>query len=108
MAGAIVRSWRGVTAHGDVESYLGHLRRDTIPHLEGLPGFRGMQILRRDVDDGVEFLVQTTWQSLDHIHAFAGADLATAVVPPAAQAVLLRFDAHVEHFEVAQESRREA
>ena len=34
--------------------------------------------------------------------AFAGDDLDVAVVPPAAQAVLTRYDQRVEHFEVAQ------
>lgn len=108
MAAAIVRSWRGVTTRANVAPYLEHLRRDTIPQLETLRGYRGMQILRRDVEDGVEFLVQTTWQSFECIRAFAGDDLAVAVVPPPAQAVLSRFDPHVEHYEVVEEARRQA
>ena len=36
------------------------------------------------------------------VRAFAGDDLEVAVVPPAAQAVLNRYDQHVEHFEVVR------
>ena len=101
MAAQIVRSWAGVTTRGNAEPYLSHLRAETVPHLQALPGFVGMQILQREVDEGFEFRVQTTWQSMAAIHAFAGPDLQVAVVPPAAQNVLLRFDVHVEHYEVA-------
>ena len=102
MAAQIVRSWVGVTTAANAAPYLEFLRAETIPHLRGLPGFVGMQILRRAIDEGVEFCVQTTWHSMAAIHAFAGDDLEVAVVPAPAQAVLLRFDAHVVHYEVAE------
>lgn len=100
MATHIVRSWTGVTAKTDVSSYLAHLRDETIPQLRALPGFLGLQVLQRSTADEEEFRVQTTWQSRASIHAFAGDDLEIAVVPPAAQAILKRFDDQVEHFEV--------
>lgn len=102
MAPQVVRSWVGVTTRGDAAPYLLHLRAATVPHLQALPGFVGVQILQRAIDEGFEFRVQTTWHSMASIHAFAGDDLEVAVVPPAAQAVLLRFDAHVVHYEVAE------
>ena len=102
MAPQVVRSWVGVTTRGDAAPYLLHLRAETVPHLQALPGFVGVQILQRAIDEGFEFRVQTTWHSMASIHAFAGDDLKVAVVPPAAQAVLLRFDAHVVHYEVAE------
>ena len=102
MAPQVVRSWVGVTTRGDAAPYLLHLRAATVPHLQALPGFVGVQILQRAIDEGFEFRVQTTWHSMASIHAFAGDDLEVAVVPPAARAVLLRFDAHVMHYEVAE------
>jgi heme-degrading monooxygenase HmoA len=102
MAPQVVRSWVGVTARGDAAPYLLHLRAATVPHLRTLPGFVGVQILQRAIDEGFEFRIQTTWHSMASIHAFAGDDLEVAVVPPAARAVLLRFDAHVVHYEVAE------
>lgn len=102
MAREVVRSWVGVTTREHAARYLSHFREQTVPHLQALPGFVGMQILQRTIDEGFEFRVQTTWQSLAAIHAFAGDDLEIAVVPPAARAVLLRFDAHVVHAEVVE------
>ncbi|MFT4516181.1 MAG: heme-degrading monooxygenase HmoA [Planctomycetota bacterium] len=102
MAPQVVRSWVGVTTRGNAAPYLSYLRAETVPHLQALPGFVGVQILQRAIDDGLEFRVQTTWQSMVSIHAFAGDDLEVAVVPLAAQAVLLRFDAEVVHYEVTE------
>lgn len=100
MAAQIVRSWVGFTTKEHVAAYLAHLREDTIPHLQALPGFEGVQVLQRTTAGGEQFRVQTTWQSMDSIRAFAGDDLEVAVVPPAAAALLQQFDAHVEHYEV--------
>jgi hypothetical protein len=38
------------------------------------------------------------FDSIDHVRAFAGEDYETAYVPPAAQAVLARFDAKSAHY----------
>ena len=100
MALRIVRSWVGVTSREHVAAYLAHLREDTIPHLQSLPGFQGVQVLQRRTEGGEQFRVQTTWRSMESIRAFAGDDLEVAVVPPAAQALLKHFDSHVEHYEV--------
>jgi hypothetical protein len=45
--------------------------------------------VRRELDDKVEFLVLTRWQSLAAIRAFAGADIEKAVVEPNAVAALM-------------------
>jgi len=101
MSASIVRTWSGVAAAADAEAYLTHLQRDTIPSLRRLDGFEGIRVLRRAVEDRVEFVVMTTWSSLDAIRAFAGDELAVAVVPAAAQSLLLSFDPEVEHYETA-------
>ena len=102
MGGEVVRTWSGVTALDDAEPYLRHLREDTLPHLQSLSGFCGVEVLRRALgQDEVEFVVQTRWSDLEAIHAFAGDALHVAVVPAAARARLRRFDERVEHYEVA-------
>ena len=45
----------------------------------------------------MRFVVQTRWADMESVRAFAGEDLDVAVVPPAAQAVLTRYDQRVEH-----------
>jgi len=42
------------------------------------------------------------FESLDAVRAFAGSDHEVAVVPPAARALLERFDARAAHYEVRQ------
>jgi len=102
MGTQIVRTWAGVTTTVNAEAYLEHLRAETLPHLRDLDGFVGAEVLRRDLDHGeVRFVVQTRWQSMQAIRAFAGDTLDVAVVPPAAQAVLRRYDDGVEHYTVA-------
>jgi len=102
MSVEVVRSWSGETSAGDEAAYLEHLERDTLPKLRELAGFLGWHVLRRRAaDGGVCFVVQTRWVDHASIQAFAGDDLDVAVVPPAAQALLRRYDPHVAHFEVA-------
>lgn len=96
----VVRSWSGVTTKANAAAYLAHLRDETIPHLRSLSGFVAVEVLQRSAGDGEHFRVHTTWVSMDSIRAFAGDDLEVAVVPPAAQAVLERYDPGVEHYEV--------
>ncbi len=98
--GVVLRQWRGVVKPGLADQYLRHLRAETLPSLARLHGFIDAAILRREVDDGTEFQVTTVWRSLHDIEAFAGADVTAAVVPPAAQALMVRFDDRAAHYEV--------
>jgi hypothetical protein len=44
--------------------------------------------------------VTTYWQSLDAIEAFAGDDVTHAVVPPSAQALMVRYDERSVHYDL--------
>jgi len=96
----IARHWKGVTTAANAEAYIAHLQGVTFRGLSPLVGFEGASIQRRDVADGVEFLIVTMWRSLEAIEMFAGADIEAAVVPPAARALLIRFDDRVTHYEI--------
>jgi hypothetical protein len=47
----------------------------------------------------VEFVTLLWFDSLDGVRGLAGDDCETAYVPPAARAVLARFDARSHHYE---------
>jgi heme-degrading monooxygenase HmoA len=79
-----------------------HLRRDTFPALQAIPGFVDASILRRTVAGGVEFLIVTRWASLAAIEAFAGSDPERAVVPPHVVAMMIEYDERAKHFEVLE------
>jgi hypothetical protein len=97
----IVRLWRGQATTANADAYLRHVTETVFPSLTGLAGHRGAYLLRREVDDRVEFLAVTLWEYLEAIQAFAGHDIGTAVVEPQARAVLADADDFVNHFEVA-------
>jgi heme-degrading monooxygenase HmoA len=98
----IARQWNGVVKPGLANEYLRHLHDETLPELNRLAGFATATIMRREVEDGTEFQVTTYWHSLDAIKAFAGDDIARAVVPPAAQALMVRHDDRAVHYEIVQ------
>lgn len=97
----IVRSWSARTTRAHLPAYVAHVRRQVLPELRAIEGFRGASVLQREADGAVEVVVQTRWDSLDAIRRFAGADAERAVVEDAAAAVLTAFDSRVKHYEVA-------
>ena len=69
-----------------------------------IPGFRGIQLLRRDRGEEVEFVTIMRFDSLDAVRSFAGEDFEAAVVPPRARALLSHFDERSQHYEVREEA----
>lgn len=98
----IARVWRCMAETDEnVAAYIDHFNHAVLPELRQLDGYNGAYILRRELDDGIEVKVMTLWVSKDAIRAFAGENLETAVVEPAARAVLREFDTVVTHYEIA-------
>jgi heme-degrading monooxygenase HmoA len=96
----ISRQWRGLARPECAEQYVTHLRSETFPHLQAIPGFVAASILRRELDHGTEFLVVTQWRSMDAIRQFAGSDPDVAVVPDAVRQMMLEYDRVVRHYAV--------
>jgi heme-degrading monooxygenase HmoA len=99
-AGEISRVWHGWTSRENAGAYETLLEAEVLPGIhDRIEGFRGVYLLHRDVDAGVEFATITRWSSLEAIRAFAGDDYEAAVVPPEARALLDRFDERSSHYE---------
>jgi hypothetical protein len=99
----ISRHWKGTAKLGQAENYINHLKTDTFPELAKIDGFLRAEILKRTTDEGTEFLIVTVWESMDAIGCFAGPTPDVAVVPPQAQAMMISYDEHVVHYEVAED-----
>jgi heme-degrading monooxygenase HmoA len=84
------------------QNYISHLRSETFPALQRIPGFVDASILSRQLPDGIEFLVVTWWRSLEAIARFAGSDPEVAVVPDSVAKMMVEFDRRVRHFEVIE------
>ena len=100
----ISRIWHGYTRPGDADTYDALLREEVITGIEqrAIAGFREIQVFRRDLGDEVEFITVMWFDSWDAVRAFAGDDPEASVVPPAARAVLARFDDRSQHYEVRE------
>jgi heme-degrading monooxygenase HmoA len=68
-----------------------------------LRGFKGIQLLRREVGAEVEFVTIMLFDSLDAVRDFAGENYEVAVVPEKARAVLSNFDKRSQHYEIRAE-----
>jgi heme-degrading monooxygenase HmoA len=99
----IGRLWHGWTSRENADAYEQLLRREILPGIDRIEGYRGAYILRRDADGAVEFATLTLWDSMEAIRAFAGEDVERAVVLPEARELLDHFDERSAHFEVRAE-----
>jgi len=101
----ISRIWHGWTTPDNADTYEALLKEEIFVGIENrqISGFKGIQLLRRDVGDEVEFVTIMTFDSLDAICEFAGEDYEVAFVPEKARAVLSRFDERSQHYEIRVE-----
>jgi antibiotic biosynthesis monooxygenase (ABM) superfamily enzyme len=97
----IFRIWHGWTTHANAEAYQRIVQEEVFAMIEarGIEGYRGIDLLRRDVSDEVEFTTIMRFDSLADVKSLTGADYERAFVPPQARAVLKRFDERAQHYE---------
>ncbi len=95
----ISRIWHGWTTRENADAYEALLRAEILPGITKIEGFRGVHLLRRDVEDEVEFVTICWFDTWEAVRAFAGEDYEVAVVPPEARRLLARFDPRSQHYE---------
>ena len=100
----ICRIWHGWTSRANADSYEQLLRSEIFHGIadRAIPGYHGIELLRRSTGDLEEFVTMMWFDSVDAVRAFAGLDYEVAVVPPAARTLLDHFDARSAHYEVRQ------
>ncbi len=100
----ISRVWHGWTNRDNADAYEELLRTEIFSNItkQGIQGFHGIHLLRKDVDDGVEFVTIMWFDLLDAVRAFAGEEYEVAVVPPEARQLLTRFDNLSAHYQVIE------
>jgi len=106
----ISRIWHGWTTPQKADKYETLLKEEIFVGIQDrhIRGFKGIQLLRREVNDEVEFVTIMTFESLDAVREFAGEDYEVAVVPEEARKLLLRFDECSQHYEIIVERTGEA
>jgi len=103
----ISRIWHGWTTPANADAYEALLKSEIFTSIDDrhIAGYRGIHLLRRNHGKEVEFVTIMWFDSIDAVRAFAGEDYEVAVVPPKARALLSRFDARSQHYEVRAESK---
>ena len=98
----ISRIWHGWTSLPNADAYEQLLREEVFKGIKGrrILGFVDIQMLRRPLETEVEFITIMRFESIAAIKVFAGEDYEACVVPPAARALLSRFDQRSQHYEI--------
>ncbi len=101
----ISRIWHGWTTPANADAYESLLKSEIFLGIKNLriPGYRGIQLFRRNINDEAEFVTIMWFDGMDAVRAFAGEDYEAAVVPPKARKLLTRFDPRSQHYEVRAE-----
>jgi|SRR5919197_3244404 heme-degrading monooxygenase HmoA len=96
----IARVWHGWTTPDNAAAYEDLLGTTILPGIDGIRGFRGAELFRRDLEDEVEFMTVTRFDSLDAVREFAGEDYELAVISDEAHRLLSRFDERVALYQL--------
>ncbi|HEX7767034.1 MAG TPA: hypothetical protein VF443_09990 [Nitrospira sp.] len=101
----ICRIWHGWTSEDHADSYERLLRDEIVVGIlrRKIPGFRTIDILRRSVPEGTEFVTMMRFDSIEAVGNFAGPDYDMAVVPPEARQLLKHFDSRSAHYAVVKQ-----
>ncbi len=93
----VKRIWHGWTTHENATAYQRLLMTEIFPSIEAkkIEGYLGIELMRRDLEDEVEFVTMMTFESLESVRGLhgEGEDFGKCYVPEAAREVLKRSDA---------------
>jgi hypothetical protein len=97
----ILRLWRGWTSPENAERYEELIAATIFPGIlaRNVAGLEQIELFRSATEGEVEFMTLMRFKSWKAVKAFAGRDWEASVVPPAARAVLARFDEKAAHYE---------
>lgn len=95
----VAREWRGRVALARNEEYYRYLL-DGVLKIRSVPGSLGVQVMRRNEADAVEYKVISYWESREAIKAFAGEDIEKPRHLPRDKEFLLELPTRVLHYDV--------
>ena len=102
----IVRMWHGRVPRDKAEAYRDFLVRRAVPDYESVKGNLGVEILMRENDGVVDFLVLSYWESMEAVKNFAGEDYEKAKYYDEDKNFLLEFEPNVQHYHLTWSSRK--
>ncbi|MCI0419484.1 MAG: antibiotic biosynthesis monooxygenase [Acidobacteria bacterium] len=94
----IARIWHGWTTPENADAYEELLRSNIFPRIADrqIKGYEGAHLLRRDSQEGVEFITLLWFETFDAVRAFARETPALLQT----KQLLVRSDRHSQHYRV--------
>ena len=98
----ISRIWHGWTTVDNADAYEKLLQTEIFEGIKNMKinGFEGIQLLRRSLENEVEFVTIMKFDSLQSVKEFSGEDYEVSVVSPKTRKLLSRFDEQSQHYEI--------
>ena len=98
----ISRIWHGYTTPENADAYEALLKEEVFVGIlnRNISGYKGIQLLRRQISDETEFITIMWFDSLDSVRKLAGANYENSVVPEKARMILSRYDKTSQHYDV--------
>jgi heme-degrading monooxygenase HmoA len=98
----ISRIWHGYTTFENADTYEKLLKEEIFTGIKdrNIKGYKGIHLLRRQLENETEFITIMWFDSFDSVREFAGNDYEKAVVPDKAQKILSRFDKRSQHYDL--------
>jgi hypothetical protein len=97
----IKRIWHGWATRGNADQYQKLLCEEVFPGIEAkkFSGLLGIELLRRDYDEEVEFILTLSFDSLKNVIDFQERDCPRCHVPEKALKMLKRWEQVPSHYE---------
>ncbi len=101
----IARIWHGWTTFENADVYETLLKNEIFPDIENkrVKGYKKLSLLKRPLENEVEFITIMLFDNLTAVKEFAGEDYEKSYVPEKARKVLLRHDELSKHYEIINE-----
>jgi hypothetical protein len=101
----IARIWHGWTSFKNADTYEYLLKNEIFPSIEKrkIQGYRKISLLKRLLQNEVEFITIMQFDDLNAVKEFAGENYEKSYIPQIAQEVLLKHDDTSQHYEIIGE-----
>lgn len=101
---SVKRIWHGWTSPENADLYQELLHKEIFPGIESkeIPGYRSVELLRRDLEEEVEFITIMTFDELTDVIGFQGKDYKKSYIPASAKKLLKRWDQVASHYDAIE------
>jgi len=96
----IARVWYGRTKPEHADAYESMLKPELLPGISTVEGYLGSYLLRRNIENEVEFVTMMLWDSIEAIRNIAGPNYESSIVPEERRKYLSQHGAKSAHYEI--------